>query len=71
MHRPVEKPRPWWQVTPRELAWRHGCDAEKLRASIDDADQLADWQSDLLTDAIAYAESTLPRLSTPPRNDEL
>lgn len=70
MNESIERRRPWWQVTPHELAWRHGCDAENLRASIHDPDQLEDWQSELLFDAIAYAELTLPRITVPPREDE-
>jgi hypothetical protein len=61
---------PWWQVTPRELAWRHGCEPDKIQASVGDPDALDDWQLDLVTEAVGYAERTLARLTVPDREDE-
>ena len=66
----TERRRPWWQVTPRELAWRHGCDPEKIHGSVGDSDALDDWQLDLVMEAVEYAEGTLARLTVPDRDDE-
>jgi hypothetical protein len=49
---------PWWQVTPRELARRHGCDPDRIRADGGDPDDLEDWQRDLIVEAVRFAEST-------------
>ena len=66
----TRRPRPWWQVTPRELAWRHGCDPDEIHESTSYPDTLDDWQLDLLLEAVEYAEKTLARLSIPDREDE-
>ncbi len=52
--------RPWWQVTPRELALRHGYDPDRIRANGGDPHDLEDWQRDLVVEAVQVAESTLP-----------
>ena len=66
----TEGRRPWWQVTPRELAWRHGCDPDQIQASVGDPDALDDWQLDLVTEAVGYAQTTIARLTVPDPEDE-
>ena len=55
---------PWWQVRPSELAWRYGCDADRLRDDINPED-LSEWQFDLVMAAIAFAEEHMARMRTP------
>lgn len=55
---------PWWQVRPSELAWRYGCDAEKLRDDINPED-LSGWRFDLVMVAIAFAGERTARMRIP------
>ena len=62
--------RPWWQVTPRELAWRHGCDPDRIHDSVGDPDGLGDWQLDLVMEAVVYAEQARRQMTIPDPDDE-
>lgn len=55
---------PWWQVRPDELAWRCGCDADRLRDDINPED-LSDWQFDLVSAALAICEERTARMTIP------
>ncbi len=48
-------PRPWWQVSPVELAARYGFDADELMGAIDPED-LPDWQLALAFDALELCQ---------------
>jgi hypothetical protein len=60
----VSTQQPWWQVRPSELAWRYGCDADRLRDDINPED-LSEWQFDLVMAAIAFAEERMARMRIP------
>lgn len=56
--------RPWWQVRPDELAWRYGCDADRLRDAIN-PDDLSDWQFDLVMEALAICADRTATMTIP------
>jgi hypothetical protein len=60
----VSTNQPWWRVRPSELAWRYGCDADRLRSDIN-PDDLSEWQFDLVMAAIAFAEEQIARMRIP------
>lgn len=54
----------WWQVRPNELAWRYGCDADRLRDDINPED-LSEWQFDLVMAALAVCRERTARMRIP------
>src|SRR5438132_106185 len=65
--RPATRPslnQPWWQVRPSELAWRYGCDVDRLQGDINPED-LADWQFDLVMAALVVCEERTARMRIP------
>ena len=56
--------RPWWQVRPDALAWRHECDADRLCDAINPED-LTDWQFGLGLAALAICKDRTARMTIP------